>query len=139
VKIYQVRQTSAKYDAALTRPQDIIALVNKSFDKLDREITVVVGLNTSNVPNVINVVSVGTLDSAMIVPRDLFKPLILSNSRSFILLHNHPSGSLTPSECDKDITKKLIELGKMMQIELLDHIIIGYGDDFCSFRQRNLL
>ena len=139
VKIYQVRQTCAKYDASLTRPEDIVTLVKKVFANLDREITVVVGLNTSNVPNVINVVSTGTVDSAVIVPRDVFKALILSNSRAFILFHNHPAGTLNPSECDKEITRKLIDLGKMMQIELLDHIIIGYGDDFCSFRQRNLL
>jgi DNA repair protein RadC len=139
VKIYQVRQTSAQYDVSLTRPEDIIDLVKKVFANLDREITAVVGLNTCNVPNVINVVSTGTIDSAIIVPRDVFKALILSNSRAFVLFHNHPAGGLIPSECDKEITKRLLDLGKMMQIELLDHIIIGYGNDFCSFRQRNLI
>jgi DNA repair protein RadC len=139
VKIYQVRQTSAIYDAALSRPHDVINLVKKVFANLDREITVVVGLNTANHPNVINIVSTGTVDSAVIVPRDVFKPLILSNCRAFILLHNHPAGTLSPSECDKEITRKLIELGKMMQIELLDHLIIGCCNDFVSFRERNLI
>jgi len=75
--------------------------------------------------NCVYVVSIGTLNSSLVHPREVFKPAILSNSASIILSHNHPSGDPTPSSEDISITTRIKEVGKLVGIELLDHIIIS--------------
>jgi DNA repair protein RadC len=72
-------------------------------------------------------VSVGGLASSLVHPREVFKPAIKRSAASVILIHNHPSGDPTPSAEDVNITKRLIESGKLLGIEVLDHIIIGDG------------
>ena len=100
---------------------------------------IVIGLDTIHKPNVINVVSVGTLNSAPACPRDVFKALILSNCAAFICVHNHVSGSLNPSESDRNVTKVLFELGNKLDIKMLDHVIIGYDKEYWSFHQNSAL
>jgi DNA repair protein RadC len=70
-------------------------------------------------------ISVGTLNSSLIHPREVFNPAIKASSNSIILVHNHPSGDCTPSFEDKEITKILLDAGKMLGVSLLDHVIIG--------------
>ncbi len=72
-------------------------------------------------------ISRGILDSSIIHPREIFKPAIKNSASKIILVHNHPSGNANPSEEDIEITKKLIEAGKMIDIKILDHVIIGDG------------
>lgn len=135
VKIKQVRQSKAKYNTSLSSPENIISMLDPIIKDADREVFIVIGLSTRNIPNVINVVSVGTLNSTASSPRDVFKALILSNCASFICVHNHVGGTLSPSESDKKITDTLGELGDKLEIKLLDHIIIGENKKFYSFRQ----
>jgi DNA repair protein RadC len=73
-------------------------------------------------------VSKGVLDSAILHPREVFKPAIKNSSSKIILIHNHPSGDSQPSREDIEITKQLVEAGKLMDIKVLDHVIIGNGD-----------
>ncbi|MBI2045337.1 DNA repair protein RadC [Candidatus Pacearchaeota archaeon] len=84
-------------------------------------------LSTQN--NIIKeeLISKGVLDSAIIHPREVFKPAIKNSASKIILVHNHPSGNPNPSQEDLEITKKLIESGKLIDIKVLDHIIIGNG------------
>ena len=77
------------------------------------------------------VISIGTINSNMIHPREVFRPAIESNAAAVILAHNHPSGEVTPSEEDIEITKQLVQAGKIMGISLLDHVIIT-KDAFAS-------
>ena len=77
------------------------------------------------------VISIGTVNSNLIHPREVFKPAIQYGAAAIILAHNHPSGILEPSQADIDITKQLIAVGKIVGINLLDHIIIG-KDSFMS-------
>lgn len=137
VKIKQVRQSKAKYNTSLSSPENIISMVNPIIKDADRELFIVIGLNIRNVPNVINVVSIGTLTSAAASPRDVFKSLILSNCASFICVHNHVSGNISPSDSDKKITNVLGELGDKLEIKLLDHIIIGENNNFYSFSKHS--
>ena len=81
-------------------------------------------MNTKNEPTNITVVSVGSLNKAIVHPREVFKTAILSNAASIMAFHNHPSGDPNPSKEDINITLRLKECGKIMGIELLDHIII---------------
>ena len=84
--------------------------------------------------------SVGTLDASVVSPREVFKSCILSNSAAFIAIHNHPSGSITPSLEDKDVTKRLLSCSELLGVKMLDHIIIG-GEtgDMYSFKSDGLL
>jgi len=66
----------------------------------------------------------GTLNSSVVYPREIMKKAINYNAVSLIFVHNHPSGNPEPSQSDKDITKNLVNAGKVMQIKILDHIII---------------
>ncbi len=79
-------------------------------------------------------VSIGTLDSSIAHPRDIFREAIENNASSIIMMHNHPSGIAEPSQNDIAITKIMIDAGKIMGIPLIDHIIIG-GDSFFSLRK----
>lgn len=83
-------------------------------------------------------VTVGTLNTAMIAPREIFSYALRENAAFIIMLHNHPSGDAKPSENDLNETKRVYALGKELQVYLLDHIIIG-DNKYFSFRERGLL
>ena len=72
-------------------------------------------------------VSRGTLDTALVHPREVFKAAILANAAAIILTHNHPSGDPTPSADDLTLTQRLVEAGRLLGIDVLDHIVIGDG------------
>ena len=87
-------------------------------------------LNIKNRIVAVHEISRGTLNSSMAHPREVFKPAVLHNAASIICFHNHPSGDKTPSEMDINITNRLVEVGDIMGIEILDHIIVtdnGYA------------
>jgi DNA repair protein RadC len=75
----------------------------------------------------INTVSVGSLSASIVSPREVFKPAILANAAALICAHNHPSGAPTPSAEDRALTERLSQAGKLLDIQVLDHIIIGDG------------
>lgn len=79
-------------------------------------------------------VSRGTLDATLVHPREVFKAALLSNAASIILTHNHPSGDSTPSPDDHQLTRRLVDAGRLIGIKVLDHIIVGDGRYF-SFRE----
>jgi DNA repair protein RadC len=97
----------------------------------------VIALNTKMDLIAYHLVSVGTLDSSIVHPRDVFRSLIMSNAAGFVAVHNHPSGDVTPSRADYSVTRQIKEAGKIMKIEFLDHIIIG--DSYYSFNERGEL
>ena len=83
-------------------------------------------------------ISVGSLNQSIVHPREVFKGAILSSAAAIILIHNHPTGDPSPSAEDIVITKRLQEVGELVGIRVLDHIIVGNGD-FLSFAERGLL
>lgn len=95
----------------------------------------VVCLSASNTIIRAEKISVGTLDASLVHPREVFKIAILNNSKSIILVHNHPSGNPEPSDEDYLITKKFVEAGKILNIAILDHVIIA-GGKFTSIMER---
>jgi DNA repair protein RadC len=84
------------------------------------------------------IISVGSLNANLVHPREVFEPAVRNLAAQIILAHNHPSGDPTPSEDDLEITKRLIEAGKILGIEVIDHIIIA-KNGFLSFREKNLI
>lgn len=83
-------------------------------------------------------VTTGTIDSSLLHPRDIFQRALLNNAKSIILAHNHPSNNTEPSSDDIEVTQRIEEAGKILDIELLDHIIIG-EDNHYSFREAGLM
>lgn len=102
------------------------AILRPCFTGLDREHFVVCGLDAKHHIIGINVVSMGSLTLAIVHPREVFKPLILMNAAAWICAHNHPSGDTTPSSEDRILTKRLREVGELLGITLLDHLVFGH-------------
>ena len=139
VSIKMVREASVLYDIRkIDSPKDGAELGKRFLQDLDREQLIVCCLDTKNQPTAINVVSVGSLNTSIVHPREVFKPAILSNSASIILFHNHPSGDPAPSREDISITERIKESGNILGIKLIDHIIIG-NDSYCSLKERGIV
>jgi DNA repair protein RadC len=87
-----------------------------------------------------NLVHVGTIDGALVNPRDVFKPALLCNAVAIVLCHNHPSGDCQPSREDRTLTQRLKDAGKLLDVTVLDHIILGDGtNQYLSFADENFL
>ena len=127
-KVQLVREGALK---AARRPvasaEDAAAVVAAYLKGADREHCVAVLLDARHKVIGLNTVSIGTVSASLVHPREVFKPAILANASAVILAHNHPSGELEPSEHDVDLTLRLIEAGKLLGIELLDHLILCDG------------
>ncbi len=112
-------------DESITTPEQATRIMADVLRELDREQVVVVNLDNKGHPINFNVVSIGNLTSSYLEPCQVFKSAILSNAASVIVLHNHPSGDVTPSKNDLAVTKDLVEAGALMHIPVLDHVIIA--------------
>lgn len=135
VSIKMVKENSILYpERKITKPEDAYELLKSFLENEDREKLIVCCLDIKNQPTCINIVSVGTLNSSLVHPREVYKPAILSNAASIIIAHNHPSGDVTPSEEDKNITVRIKEAGKFLGIELIDHLIIG-NEKYTSLKE----
>lgn len=119
-------------------PNDIARIFIPRLADLNKEILIVLLLNTANRIIKEVVVSEGNLNSSVIHPREVFKPAIDELSASIILVHNHPSGNPEPSKMDIEVTKQIYHAGEIIGIRLLDHIIVA-GDKFTSMAQLGLL
>jgi DNA repair protein RadC len=119
-------------------PEDVRNIVMEEMRYFDREHFRSLYLDRKGGLIVMEDVSVGGLHSSIVHPREVFKTAVKKSAASIILVHNHPSGDPTPSKEDIEVTKRLIEAGKIMGIEVLDHIIIGEGN-YCSLKARGLI
>lgn len=119
-------------------PQEVCNLVMEEMCYLDREHFRVVLLNTKNRVLDVETVSIGSLNSSLVHPREVFKRAVQRSAAALILVHNHPSGDPSPSPEDVEITRRLCEAGRVLGIEVLDHIIIG-DHLFISFKERGLM
>jgi len=106
-------------------PRDVSALVMEEMRHLDREQFRIVLLDTKNHVLGVRTVSVGSLSSSIVHPREIFKEAIARSSAAIILVHNHPSGDPTPSREDVEVTRRLMEAGRLLGIEVLDHVVVG--------------
>ena len=139
VSIKMVKESSFLYQTRqILSPNDAYEMIKEQLEGLDREQFIIACLNTKNEPTNISVVSVGTLNKAIVHPREVFKTAILSNAASIMAFHNHPSGEITPSQQDIQLTNRLYEAGELLGIKLLDHLIIGDGT-FTSLKEKGYL
>lgn len=120
---------------AANNAQYAIQAVREEFKLYDREVFAVLSVTNHLDPINLHVCSVGTLTSTPAAPSEVFKAALLSNAAGVILFHNHPSGSIDPSREDIMTTKRLVEAGKILGINVLDHIIVaGKTGDYHSLR-----
>lgn len=136
VAIRMVEQPPLYSKEPMNNPDAAIRVMNEFLSQVDRELFCIVNLQADLTPINMNIVSVGSLNEALINPREIFKSAILSNAHSMMLIHNHPSGNLTPSTSDIQTTARMQELGELMGISLVDHIITGRNGNYYSFRDK---
>ena len=140
VNVRLVKEPSLYSTEPISSPDDVLKIVAKEMATYDREVFAILNLKTNGQIINLNICSVGTLNASMVSPREVFKSSILSNAGAFIAIHNHPSGSLVPSNDDKETTKRLQECGDLLDIRMLDHIIVaGETGEMLSFRQEGLM
>lgn len=132
IKVKLIKEDSVEYERQIKGTQDIVSYINSIEDLQNNteETAYIVCLNTKN--NIVNFAEIarGGINWCNIDIKTIFKYVLLSNANKFILVHNHPSGDTTPSKLDLEVTKKIFQASKIMDIEFLDHIIIG--EDFNS-------
>lgn len=119
-------------------PQDVYNLIEPELRYLEKEHFVCVFLSTKNHVICTEIVSIGSLNSAIVHPREVFKAAIKRSSASLICVHNHPSGDPTPSSEDIELTTRLVEAGTLLGISVLDHLILG-SHNFCSLKEKGFM
>ncbi|WP_246187342.1 JAB domain-containing protein [Neomoorella glycerini] len=127
---YEVQMLSGPLEAAL--------LLRKFLGERDRECMAAIHLDCKNRINSVEIVSIGTLNSSPAHPREVFKGAILANAAAIVLGHNHPSGDPTPSREDIEVTRRMVEAGHILGIQVLDHVIIA-DDGWVSLKERQLI
>ena len=140
VSLKLIKENSVLYETRTIRsPYDAYKLIKNFLIDSDREKFVVACLDTKNQPVNVSVVSIGSVNSAIVHPREVFKVAMLSNASKIICFHNHPSGNLKCSKEDENITNRLKECGEILGIELVDHIIVGDNDTYFSFKENCMM
>ena len=119
-------------------PQDGVAFLMPRLRYLQREQFLVVLLNSKNKVIGTEVISEGSLTGSVVHPREVFQPAILQHAAAIVVAHNHPSGDPHPSSEDREITRMLVEAGKILKLPVLDHLIIGDGT-YYSFQEEGAL
>lgn len=107
--------------------------------KRAEEVFAIITLDSKAQITVVFEVSIGTLSSSLVSPREVFKRAILQNASAILIGHNHPSSIPDPSNDDTQVTKKLIKAGDIIGIKVMGHIIVGYRDNYVSMKERNLI
>ncbi|MGD6960069.1 JAB domain-containing protein [Rossellomorea aquimaris] len=139
VSVKLVKEASILYKKRSIRsPQDAYELAKSFLEDKDREHFIVVSLDTKNQPVSINTCHIGSLNASIVSPREVMKSAILSSAASIMVFHNHPSGDTSPSQEDISVTSRLQDAGKLMGIELLDHLIIGDGK-YLSLKEKGYI
>lgn len=118
-------------------PADVAQLMQLEMAHLDQEHLRAICLDTKNRVQKVHTVYVGSLNSAMIRVGEVFKEALKLNACALIIVHNHPSGDPTPSPEDVTVTRQIVDAGKMLDVDVLDHLVIGQGR-FVSLRERGL-
>jgi DNA repair protein RadC len=119
-------------------PAEVYAAFGPIMEDLSREVFRVALLDAQNGLLRDVIVSVGTLSTTLVHPREVFRPALLEPTASLILLHNHPSGDPTPSREDVRLTRQLVESAHLLDLRLHDHVVIGQGK-YVSMAERGII
>lgn len=130
--------TNSGVEIVIRSPEGVASLLMQEMRFLEKEHFKAVLLNTKNVVIKVVTISIGHLNASLVHPRELYKEAIKHSSAALILAHNHPSGDPSPSNEDLQITKRLCEVGELIGIRVLDHIIFG-DNKYISLREKGML
>lgn len=130
LRVSVVREGRARYSEPLRLSSDVFRFLERKAKRWDREHFLTLALDGKNRVLGFEEVSTGTLTASLVHPREVMKALILANAAAFVLVHNHPSGDPTPSVEDHAITQRLKQVGELLGLALLDHVILGGGRYF---------
>lgn len=122
----------------IKKAEDCISLLFEIIGDSAKEQFIILALNSQNEPNAIEICSMGTSEMALVHPREVFKTALLCNAVKIIIAHNHPSGSVKPSEEDIRMTKHLILASEILGVPILDHIIVG-NHRYFSFAESGII
>lgn len=139
VAIRMVEAPPLYSEEKLKEPLDVVRVLGRELEAYDREVACVVNLRADLAPINMNIVSMGSVNASIITAREVFKSSILSNAAFIMLVHNHPSGRLTPSRQDIKLTGQIEKAAQLLNIPLLDHVILGHRGEFFSFHANGLL
>lgn len=137
VAIRMVEMPPLFSEEPMNGPAAAVKVMADTFRDYDREVVAVVNLRADMRPININIASIGALDQSIAHPREILKSTILSNAAAIILVHNHPSGRLVPSVEDIGLTDRMNKICDLIGVKLVDHIIVGPGNEFYSFQEKN--
>ena len=135
VAIRMVKERPLLSDEPVNSPDKVVRLVHELLKDYDREAFAVINFQTNLQPINMNIVSIGALNASLAHPREILKSVVLSNAAAVMLIHNHPSGMVRPSEEDRTVTAKLSQLLNLMEVNLIDHIILGPEEQYYSFHE----
>lgn len=135
VRLSMVKEKELPYTVStINAPDKVTELAGQILDGADREYLLVISVDNKSHALAIEIVSIGTVNSTLAVPREIFKHAILNNAAGIILVHNHLSGDCEPSDEDRRLTKRVEEAGDILGITVFDHVIIG--EEYYSFREK---
>lgn len=142
-KVMLVRESLKRYDVekTISSPEQASDVVQKvlNLEQSPGEVFGVICMSAKNKVTAVQEVARGTLMACPAHAREVFRAAILHNAAVIILFHNHPSGDTSPSKEDIQITRKLVEAGKVMDIPVLDHIITGFDGQYTSLKEQGLM
>jgi DNA repair protein RadC len=133
------RTYPARAETEIKGPEDAFRVLTQRFEHGEaREIFVAILLSARNTVIGIETISVGSLNASIVHPREVFQPAVAQSAASLILAHNHPSGNPDPSDDDLALTRRLVSVGDLMGIPIVDHLIVA-GGGFLSLKQQGYL
>lgn len=140
VRLQLISDERLKLEVPIRSPYAAVERFGKELKSYSREVLAALYLTSKQHVLAIHLVSMGTINQAMVSPAEILKPALLCNAGGVILMHNHPSGDITPSQEDKLVTNRMENACKLMGIDLVDHVIVGSNTEECfSFAERGLL
>lgn len=140
VAVRLVNDGSLLSGAEIKVPEMAVEIMGDYLRQMDREVVMVLNMTAKCKPINCSVVSIGTINQSIASPKDILKTAILSNAANIMIMHNHPSGNVYPSKVDVALTDRMLEVCGLMDIRLIDHIIVGPGNDnYFSFNEKSLI
>lgn len=139
VAIRMVKEPPLFSEVPINSPQAAVKMMADTLKDYDREVFAIINFRPDLKPINVNFVSMGALDQSLVHPREAIKSMVLSNASSVMMVHNHTTGAVFPSKDDVAVTDRMAQLCSMLGIKLLDHVIVGPGNDYYSFQEKGIL
>ena len=140
VTLYEARRARQLQRAPqIKSPQDVYEYVRSEMEDLEQEQMRVINLNTKNRIISASMIYQGSLHTTVVRVAEIFRPAIIENANGIVVVHNHPSGESNPSPEDVALTREIVHAGRLLDVEILDHLVIGRGSAvFVSLEERGL-